>query len=353
MNATFAVTSSRRYLEFNTMDDKSRGAKSNNGAWNRALIEKAVVPALCAAVLDKSRTHQPETLCNLFPISSLIADPLMENLISSFYTKLTQDSNMKVFLSKKFETYHAFGENDTFIFSEFIPLDIQDALIQCSFVLATNQKWLQVAPRVLSALRAFSAQLCGQKVKTIEFFLNELMPRIDQILNSGSIYIDNAYKVLLYALENYPMNGEVKKCLSRYAWIITANFGVSNNSNLNLKTPCELVRTDGTAASLLSFTNEFFPSEVVSLQPVHFETLCQPSFGMFSNCLPLAAIKAIVYHLNNPFFSISDYRATFSQFATHLNDQQLYYRQRLHELEAALNNLKILTDNPGEFVTVQ
>ena len=354
VNATFAVTSSRRYLEFNTMDDKSRGVRSN-GAWNRALIEKAVVPALCAAVLVKSRTYQPEHLFNLFPSSSSFADALMQKLIRSFYTKLTQDLNMKVFLSKKFGTYHALGENGTFIFSELIPLNIQNALVQCSFVLSTNQIWLQITPRVLSALRTFRAQLCGQKIKTIEFFLNEMMPRIHQVLNSGSIYIENAYKVLLYALENYSMNGEVKKCLSQYAWIITANFNISNNSNLNLKKPCELVRTDGTAASLLSFTNEFFPSEVVSLQSVHFDILCQPSFGMFSNCLPLAAIKAIVCHLNNPVFSIIfplQYRERFSKFATHLNDQHLYYRQRLRELQSSLNSLKILTDYPGELILV-
>ena len=348
VNATFAVTSSRRYLEFSTMDDKSEGTKSNDGAWNRMLIEVGVVPALCSAVLARSQTHNQEHLFNLFPVLNTFADPLMENLVRSFYAKLTQDPSLKVFLNKAFRTYHALGENGVIIFSKLIPLDIQNCLVQCSSAMPRNNVWLQIPPHVLFALNTLQPQLCVQRTKTIEFFLKQLMPRMHEIFSRGSIFIDNAYKVLTHALNNCSMNADVKNLLSWNAWIIPGNFNVSSDSTLVLRKPNELVRPDGTAASLLPFTNEFFPSEVVPLGSPEFELLCQPSFGMFSNCLPLSAIKAIVSHLNTSQLSIADYRKRFFQFATHLNDQHSYYQKNLSGLKPLLNSLKVPTDSPSK-----
>ena len=349
VNATFAVTSSRRYLEFSTMDDKST-SKNNDGKWNRDLILKGVVPALCNAVLAKSRTHEQKQLFHLFPCLNQVADSLMELLIRSFYEKMTTDGSMKVFLNKARRTYHALVENSACIFSEHIPIDIQDALISCASAMPSNYVWLQVPANILTTIQILKPDLCRQKVKTIEYFLAAVMTQLCQILDFGETFIYSAYKFLLYALENHSQNKTIVNSLSRNPWIFPESCTDTRSSNIVLRKPNELVRPDGAAASLLSFTNDFFPSQIIPFRSDHFQTLCKSSFGMFSDRLPIEAIKAIVNNLNNGSHLFPVYKEKFSQFATHLHHQQFHYRKIKDDLETIVRNLKVLAENPGKFI---
>ena len=348
VNATFAVTSSRRYLEFNTMDDKSRGVKSENGEWNRTLIEKAVVPALCAAVSDKTQSHEPEKVFNLFPSLAQAPEPLMKQLISSFYQRLAEKSDLKVFFNKARNTYHALVENNAFIFSEEIPSDVQDALIECAKVMSVNCTWLQIPKKVLATLKELQPNLIRQKTKSIDYFVGLLMPNLHQILTRGNWYVEQVYKVLLYALERSPWSKNIVPVLCSNPWIIPKSLTAFQSYNLVLKKPSELVRPDGRAAGLLYFTDDFFPSETIPFQSKHLKLLCEQSFGMFSDYLPINAIKAIIGNLNNSPLAIPEYTERFVQFVSHLNTQHPSYYSQLNNLKTHLCNLKILADTPSK-----
>ena len=272
VNGTFSLTSSRRVLESSTIDDKSEDKKEED-QWNKDVLLKGVAKALCQAVLQKySSSRSAGQLFHLFPLPHRVYDPLLlETIVTPFYATITSSETMKVFYCKQSKRCHSIAEKDVSVLSEEIPIDIQDAIIACKEKINETNIWLQIPEKILNTIKDLQPNVYQIKVKPLDFYLETLIQNLSFVLQDNSQQMhQTAYRVLLHSLNLCPQNRYITSLLKNKSWIISQD----ENGNKFLCKPGALVSRKGAAASLVGFTNNFFPSEIIDFSDEQFEKLC-------------------------------------------------------------------------------
>ena len=332
VNGSFAVTSSRRHLELDAVDDKS-DQKRIEGQWNRDILQRAAAPALCDAVLSKASTHTQDQLFNLFPNYSNETNHLGRILSHAFYQKLTSDPSMKVFRSRKTREFLAFTDRRFVVISDDIPEDIRASLMNCVGYSRSSHIWVSLAANVQTSLKQFNAALLKAKEKSFPYFLNEL------IVNAEPLFIHNrtdCLKIMNHALFLSYSNPEIKKILITVPWVAVSPY---NDSEIVMKMPNQLVHPKSKVAEILHFSTNFFPSDLMKLTENELSHMCQ-FFGMNSTVLPSEAIPHVIVNLNTLTVE-EDLIAHFKRYVEHLNLNEQYYSRDRFLAELVIKNLQI------------
>ena len=338
VNGTFAVTSSRRYLELNSADDKSAD-KSSDGSWNRDILQLGAAESLCTAVLTRSCTHSQEHLFHLFPKMSNDADPLCKMVMETFYTRIASDPLLTVFCCPNSLNLVALCNTKVFLISDDIPDNIRQSLSTCSAVLKPETLngaiYLVLPPKILECLRLFASGFFKEKEKSFVDIFHQLIPlSFELYVGSNEVFRENFLSIVHYALDQMRGDTAVMNLLKNYSWVSTKSVG----GHVEMKRPLELVNPDSKIAEFLDFTGSFFPCEGMKLTEDHMEFM-SANLGLNNLLLPCDALNCTVQNMN----TIDDFQNLcdrMQQLLAHINLNESYYAdERLKKILA--DHLKI------------
>ena len=349
VNGTFAVTSSRRYLELNSADDKSAD-KSSDGSWNRDILQLGAAESLCTAVLTRSCTHSQEHLFHLFPKMSNDADPLCKIVMETFYSRIASDPLFTVFCSPNSLNLVALCNPNVFLISDNIPENIRQSLLACSAVLKpkilNEAIYLALPPNILGCLRIFAADIFSEKEKDFVDIFHQLIPlSFELFLASNEAISENFLSIIHYALDQMRGNSTVVKLLKDNNWVSTNR----ENEEAKMKRPMDLVNPSSKIAEFLDFTEDFFPCKGLKLSEEHMEFM-SANLGLNNLLFPCDALNSTVQNMN----TIDDFQNLcdrMQQLLVHVNSNEKYYAdERLKSILA--DHLKIPVKISGKFLFV-
>ena len=342
VNGSFAVTSSRRHLELDAVDDKS-DQKRIEGQWNRDILQRAAAPALCDAVLVKASTHTQDQLFNLFPGHSSDTERLCRIVSDAFYKKLTTDCGMKVFSCPLIDELVSFADTRVVIIADDIPEDIRASLLKCAQYSGINEAWISLTRKVQTALRSFDEGRLKAKEQNFSYFFGRLISNAKHLFTECK----PQYLMIIYhALKVCHDDAGIKQTLQSIPWVVAGTD--INKESVQVKIPVELLNPHSIAADLLYFTSKFFPSEQMKFtneQLIHMNQ----TFGLNNLQLPRLAIPEVIANLN----SLRDFAtstAKLRQYFEHLNaNEQVYRRANLAGYVCSGVLIPIKERDTGEF----
>ena len=319
VNGSFAVTSSRRNLEVDTVDDRSE-EKRIEGQWNRDILQRAAAPALCDAVLAKASTHSQDELFNLFPNYSQESERLTQLLSLTFYDRLTSDAGMKVFKPSKSEELVSFSDKRVIVISHNVPEEVRLSIMNCAPYSSSPDMWISLNNRVQNSISHFFGERLKNKERNFTFFFTDLIKKAAGLFEfQRQDYIT----LVQHALNQSHCDFEIRQTLQKFPWVAVTSTLNGVEGEVKVKFPNQLVHPQSNAGELLYFTSNFFPSEQMDLTTDQMSLMCQ-LLGMKTQILPKPAIPEVISNLNG-MTAWSDILKHFKMYAKHLNTNETNY----------------------------
>ncbi|XP_075241760.1 sacsin-like [Convolutriloba macropyga] len=319
VNGSFAVTSSRRNLEVDTVDDRSE-EKRIEGQWNRDILQRAAAPALCDAVLSKASTHTQDQLFNLFPNYSQEIERLTQLLSLTFYDRLTSDAGMKVFKPSKSEELVSFSDKRVIVISHNVPEEVRLSIMNCAPYSSSPDMWISLNNRVQNSVSLFFGERLKNKERNFTFFFTDLIKKAAGLFEfQRQDYIT----LVQHALNQSHCDFEIRQTLQKFPWVAVTSTLNGVEGEVKVKFPKQLVHPRSNAGELLYFTSNFFPSEQMNLTADQMSLMCQ-LLGMKTQILPKPAIPEVISNLNG-MTAWSDIEKHFKSYARHLNTNEPNY----------------------------
>ncbi len=321
INGTFAVHSSRRFLEVSTMDDKSE-EKSNDGAWNRDILELGATEALCDAIKTKSLQENvtQNTLFKLFPHDSTAKDAFCKVFIKAFYEKLVNDQTLAVFEAVNHRSNCSLSESGVCLLDASMPSEVRESLSTFLSFQESSEIWLQLPVDLIEMLCKEQPHEIGPKLRNFSDVLTLIIPHLSKSLETpdGRRQVRTISHYILATSSQ--LDPRLVDYLKGAEWILT-----EVDEQFVLKKPNELVSPKSQLAELVSFSNEFFPSKELELAVTQLKVLVS-LFELNETFLPRLAFPRIVENLN----SITDHESCASEikkYFHHLNNNEAFYGQ--------------------------
>ena len=344
VNGTFAVTSSRRYLEVNSADDKSAD-KSGDGTWNQDIMQLGAAESLCTAVLARSCTHSQQHMFHLFPKMSNDADPLCKIVMETFYARIGSDPLLTVFSSPSSLNLVALCNPKVFLISDNVPENIRQSLLACSAVLKPETRngaiYLVLPPNISNCLRTFAPNIFSEKEKDFVDILDQLIPlSFELFVTSNEVVRENFLSIIHFALDQMRGNATVVKLLKDNHWVLTDN----GNGDAKMMRPLDLVNPRSKIAEFLDFSKKYFPCEGMKLSKEHMKFM-SANLGLNDLLLPYDALESTVQNMNtiDNFGTLCD---RLQQLFVHVNSKESCYAyERLKSIFA--DHLRIPVKTSG------
>ena len=267
VNGTFAITSSRRQIEIQTMDDKADDSK-----FNKMLLEKAVPKALMNVLAAFARLNAESQTLRYFPTTSK-TEASIHLVVKEFYRLFVSSNDLKAFETPTGKV--ALAESRVKVISPDLPCNVKKEIVSFFFKNNSTKSGIIIIdlPSFLpDALKKHQPSfLCSKTVH-----LSDVLPNIIPSLTLGNVTSISA--VLDYILRNSDCLETNKRVLIVKPWIL------SQDPNGILKRPCDLINPEGNAFQISEELKECLISPAMKFSTENVRALL--SLGMPKNGLP-------------------------------------------------------------------
>ena len=267
VNGTFAITSSRRQIEIQTMDDKADDSK-----FNKIILEKAVPKALINVLAAFARLNTESQTLRYFPTTSK-TEANIHLVVKEFYRLVVSSHELKAFETPSGKV--ALAESRVKVVSPNLPSDVKKKIVAFSFRNNSTESQMIILDMPLFLLDALKKhQPLFLRSKTVD--LSTVLPNIIASLSADNVASISA--VLDYVLGDSDCLEANKHVLKSKPWIL------SQDPSEILKRPCDLINPEGNAFHISGELKECLISPAMNFSTERVRTLFP--LGMPENGLP-------------------------------------------------------------------
>ena len=292
VNGTFAITSSRRQIEIQTMDDKADDSK-----FNKIILEKAVPKALMNVLSAFARLNSESETLDYFPTTSK-KEANIHLVVKEFYRLVVSSHDLKAFETPNGKV--ALAESRVKIVSPELPGDVKKEIVAFFFKNNSTQSQmiiLDMPSSLLDALKKHQPNFLHSK--TVD--LSTVLPEIISSVNADNVTSISA--LLNYVLGESDCLEAIKDVLQLKPWIL------SQDPSGILKRPCDLINPEGNAYHISKELKECLISPAMKFSAERVRTLFP--LGMPENGLPMGMFAKLFTRLQtktNKEFVLEEFR---------------------------------------------
>ena len=280
VNGTFAITSSRRQIEIQTMDDKADDSK-----FNKIILEKAVPKALMNVLSAFARLNTENETLRYFPTTSK-KEANIHLVVKEFYRLVVSSHDLKAFETPNGKV--ALAESRVKIVSPELPSDVKKEVVAFFFENNSTQSQMIILDMPSSLLYALKKhQPIFLHSKSVD--LSTVLPEIISSVNADNVTSISA--LLNYVLGDSDCLEAIKDLLKLKPWIL------SQDPSGILKRPCDLINPEGNAYHISKELKECLISPAMKFSTERVRTLFL--LGMPKNGLPMGMFAKLFTRLQS------------------------------------------------------
>ena len=277
VNGTFAITSSRRQIEIQTMDDKADDSRFNN-----VILGQAVPEALINVLSVFAETHSESETLKFFP-NTYKTEANIHLVVRQFYKLFVSSLSLKVFGRRKV----AMADPRVKIMSPSLPANVRTEIVNFFSCYDSQQNiiYLDIPSFLTDVLQKFEPTFLRSKIATLSSVLPNLVSRLIPV------NVTSVLTVLQYVLSDTNCLEANKNVLTSRPWIL------SQDTSAPLKKPCELINPEGNAFSISQCLKECLVSPLMNFSAELVRILLY--LQMPKNDLPKGAFAKLFEQLQN------------------------------------------------------